>query len=526
MKKSPLGLIIVSIMTLACLGYLVGLWFQIFYSPDFVALNHTVTKVFVAIALGINLICLLVLWIPSFRELVLLVLYAFRHKKWFAYFDEMSKKKLTINPKVVVIYCYYNEFDARALRKSIKQNYNNYEFALLDDSTKPEVRAEIDRSVAELQSKGYKISVVRRDNRRGFKGGAINDFLRTHDEYEYFAVADSDEILCYDFITQMLKYFQEDKTLGGVQARHEEVKGKNFFDKCMRLKIRPEMLYSFTARTEYGGMTLHGHGMMISREAFVAVDGFPEIVVEDTGMSMKMLAKGYKIEYAYNVVCEEAFPVNYVAFKKREIRCNQGDIEVAKKGLLKQMMFSKSVPLSVKLDLFTTFRIGKVFSPFGGFFILISTIIMWALGFASVKYGIGILLFGLLSFLVTFIAMIIFNIGKESFWQIVFSVIVLFVCCGSLAPAYVGNMLLCMLGYKPTFTVTPKTESKYTVWEGVKYNWGTIVFVSVMLIATWIICKDPAPALLMFVYAFASIFITVLSNFRTKEQRKLLQNNA
>ena len=524
MKKSPVATVMLVTLTVACFAYLVILFLQLFGSADYIALNNATKQVIVAIALAINLVCLLFLWIPSFRDISYLILYAFNRKKFRAYYEQMSQKKLTIDSKVLVLYCYYNEFDAKALKKSIKQSYHNYEFVLLDDSTKPEVRAEIDKVVEELKAKGHRINVVRRDNRKGFKGGAINQYLRTRDDFEYFAVADSDEILCYEFIEQMLKYFQDNSRVAGVQCRHEMRKAYTKFDEYMSVSMRPNMECFFPTRNKYGQITLLGHGMMLSKAAFWSVGGFPELVVEDTALSIRLITAGYQLQYAYNVVCEEAYPVDFVSYKKREMRWTQGDIEIAKNKILKNAILSKDVSIVSKIELLLQFRIGKVLGPFGGFVILVVTILMWALGFSSFKFGLGVMLFGLLSFVALLIAQIIFNIGKESFFKIIVTSAIVVLCCSCLAPAYVGAIIVALCGKKAHFTVTPKHSGvKYTVWDGIRYNWITLLSMAVILAATWCICGNPTPAVVMFLYACASVLITVFSNFRTKEQRLALK---
>ena len=518
MKRSPLAVNLLCLLVLAGLAYVVYMWFAMFYSPAFTSLSNDTIKVIVGIFLAINLIGVLLLWVSSFRDTIYLILYYATRKKWQAYYHEMDEKELTISSKVLLIYCYYNEFDAKALRKSVKQNYSNFEVVLLDDSTNEKVRAEMDKVVEELRAKGYTITVSRRENRKGFKGGALNEYLSSRDDYDYFAVMDCDEVLQYDFLTQMLKYFQDDKTLGGVQACHEPLKGTNWFDSNMRCTLRIGSYFTQLMRNKYGQLTLLGHGMVISREAWLACEGFPEVVVEDTAFSMILASKGYRIKYAYNVIAYEAVPPNYAAYKKREVRWVQGDIEVAKKGILRRAIRSKAVPLFAKIDLYSTVRIIKIFAPFSGLFILISTLVMWGLGFESTQYGIVVVLMGLLSFVVTLLELIIFNAKFESLGRAIVATAMIFVCVGSLASSYIGNVCLCLLGYKPIFVVTPKTGEKFSLWGALKTNIGTIIFVTILFVITWIICGNPGPALLTFIYPLAAVVVSLMSNISVKSR--------
>lgn len=114
MKKSPAATISIIILTLLATAYVVFMWFKLFNSPEFAALDTAVARAFVAILLGINLIFLVTMWIPAFREVTWLVLYLFKRKELHLFYEEMNNKPLNTDSKVLVCYCYYNEFDERA----------------------------------------------------------------------------------------------------------------------------------------------------------------------------------------------------------------------------------------------------------------------------------------------------------------------------------------------------------------------------------------------------------------------------
>src|SRR3989337_462907 len=81
-------------------------------------------------------------------------------------------------PRVAVLYCTYNDFDRESAGRLLDLTYENLEIWVLDDSTRPEVRAEIDAFASRTQGGGVPVRVLRRADRRGFKAGAINEGLR------------------------------------------------------------------------------------------------------------------------------------------------------------------------------------------------------------------------------------------------------------------------------------------------------------------------------------------------------------
>ena len=137
MKRSPLAVNLLCLLLLAGLAYVVYMWFAMFYSPEFTALSNDTIKVIVGIFLAINLIGVLLLWVSSFRDTIYLILYYATRKKWQAYYHEMEEKELTINSKVLLIYCYYNvsySFDIKVIsiynivcvRRAITARGQNY----------------------------------------------------------------------------------------------------------------------------------------------------------------------------------------------------------------------------------------------------------------------------------------------------------------------------------------------------------------------------------------------------------------
>lgn len=84
-------------------------------------------------------------------------------------------------PKVLIQLPQYNEevYGPMILRKCCKITWPKERLLIqvLDDSTKHEVRAAVDNAALEAIEAGYPIQVIRRDNRGGFKAGALVEGL-------------------------------------------------------------------------------------------------------------------------------------------------------------------------------------------------------------------------------------------------------------------------------------------------------------------------------------------------------------
>ena len=98
------------------------------------------------VLLAVNAVILGVLWLGSLKDLVFSVAYAAMQRRMRRRYEEKIKPCDLPEqaPRFVLLYCTCNDFNARALAICLKQRYPNFKAVILDDSTKPEYRKEID----------------------------------------------------------------------------------------------------------------------------------------------------------------------------------------------------------------------------------------------------------------------------------------------------------------------------------------------------------------------------------------------
>ena len=177
----------------------------------------------------------------------------------------------------------------------------------------------------------------------------MNNYLKNvnPDDYDYIAVLDSDERLPHDFVSKLLKYFEEDKEIGAVQATHVAVKGSNVFQDVLGMCVKSNGKICQIMKNFYGSSSLFGHGMIISKECYKKVGGFPEVVAEDISISVKIRDAGLKIVFAPNVTCKEEFPTNYISLKKRQCKWTQGNVQymknITKKSIIQKLAGTKNL---------------------------------------------------------------------------------------------------------------------------------------------------------------------------------------
>ena len=88
---------------------------------------------------------------------------------------------------------------------------------ILDDSTDKKTIEDI----KELALK-YRIGYIHRDNRRGYKAGALNDALKITDS-KYFAVFDADQEPLQEFLTELIPIMEDNDDLSIIQVPQKYV---------------------------------------------------------------------------------------------------------------------------------------------------------------------------------------------------------------------------------------------------------------------------------------------------------------
>ncbi len=143
--------------------------------------------------------------------------YIYRRDK---YKKPVPKNKLANLPVVTVQLPIYNEMHVvkRLIESACDMNYPKdlLEIQVLDDSTDKTVEIAAG-CVNEYKKRDVDIKHMHRENREGFKAGALKDGLKSA-RGELIAIFDADFIPPEDFLRKTVDFFYDPK-VGGVQAR-------------------------------------------------------------------------------------------------------------------------------------------------------------------------------------------------------------------------------------------------------------------------------------------------------------------
>ena len=454
--------------------------------------------------------------LTGIRDSVFQIAYLFSRKRTLKMHEKIAQIQIKDSPRVAVIYCTCDDFCEDALTKSMKQDYSNYYIVLCDDSKKPENQAALDKFISDHPEVEIKLS--RRTEHKGFKAGNINNYLKnTTDEFDYIVVLDSDEVIPENFITSAIKYFIYDEKLGALQAAHKATKGKNIFQSLMGMCVKSEAVYAQIAKDRYGLATLCGHGMMLSRQAVIDAGFFPELVVEDCAISIKIREAGYEIGFTPTILCEEEYPSNYIIAKKRTMRWQEGFIEIEKK--LKDSMLSKNIPLYQRIDL----QISQT-AYYRTLFCTMAFVVLPIL-MALLRFNLGNTFSYIYPIMTVTTAMpllkdILVYLPTKEFWKLPFYLILNALVYSSWLPSMFIRAMSIELGLrKPYFLVTKKGQHRVVALQILRHSIMPFIFIAIIGAATYFAYHSIEPSLSIIAAGALSPIFIVLANIEYRQKK-------
>ncbi len=221
---------------------------------------------------------------------------------------------------------------------------------VLDDSTDETTVAALE-CVDEFKKKGYDITYIHRDNRIGFKGGALAEGLKTA-KGEYIAIFDADFVPQRDMLQKTIHYFA-DKSVGMVQTRWSYLnRNYSFLTKIEAIMLDGHFVIEHTARNWSGRFfNFNGTAGIWRKEAIETAGGWQnDTLTEDLDLSYRAQLKGWNFIFLRDEVSPSEIPVEINGFKTQQYRWAKGSIQTAKK-ILPRIIKSK-LPLKVKIEAF------------------------------------------------------------------------------------------------------------------------------------------------------------------------------
>ncbi len=246
----------------------------------------------------------------------------------------------------------YNEYYVaeRLIDKVCEIDYPRelLEIQVLDDSTDETVGL-IKRLVKEKRAKGFDIKHIHRENRKGFKAGALKEGLKSA-RGKFIAIFDADFLPKKDFLKKTLPHFFSPE-IGLVQTRWEHLnEDYSLLTKIQALALNGHFVIEQTVRNQSGFfINFNGTGGVWKKECIEdAGNWHDDTLTEDLDLSYRAQMKGWKFVYLRDFTTPAELPAEMNALKAQQYRWTKGAIETAKKLL--PTVWKEKLPLRVKLQ--------------------------------------------------------------------------------------------------------------------------------------------------------------------------------
>jgi len=223
------------------------------------------------------------------------------------------------------------------------------EIQVLDDSTDGTCEIAC-RAVKRWRDLGFDVSYRHRQDRVGFKAGALEEGLK-HCTGELILIFDADFVPRPDCIRRMVDYFTDER-VGLVQMRWSHInQDSSLLTRVQAMMLDGHFVIEQTARHRCGGFfNFNGTAGMWRRQAIEWSGGWQhDTLAEDTDLSYRAQLMGWHFVYLLDDDVPSELPVEVNAFKAQQKRWAKGLVQVGIK-MLRRIWHDPRLPLRVKIE--------------------------------------------------------------------------------------------------------------------------------------------------------------------------------
>ncbi|MBL47369.1 MAG: glycosyl transferase family 2 [Roseibacillus sp.] len=262
------------------------------------------------------------------------------------------KQRFEELPLVTVQLPVFNELHVveRLLTSVARLDYpkDKLQIQLLDDST--DETTEIARvEIEKLREKGFDAVLIHREDRTGFKAGALENGLKTA-KGEYVFILDADFVPNPDVLRETIHYFTDDQ-IGLIQTRWGHLnRNYNLLTRMQAMFLDGHLELEQTARNRSGRFfTFNGTGGIWRKKCIADAGGWEhDTLTEDMDLSYRAQLRNWRFIFLNEVETPAELPVDMDGFKSQQHRWTKGSIQCCKKVL--PAIWRSRFPLHVKLE--------------------------------------------------------------------------------------------------------------------------------------------------------------------------------
>ncbi len=441
---------------------------------------------------GIYFFVLFLLTLYGAHRYILTYLF-FRYKKPVEFKGTFEESQL---PQVTVQLPIFNE--KYVLRRLVEAVCNfdyprdRLEIQILDDSTDETkfLAAELCR---EYREKGYDIVHIHREDRTGYKAGALDNGMKVA-KGEFLAIFDADFIPPPDFLRRTIHAFT-DPEIGMVQVRWEHInRDYSLLTKAQAIFLDGHFAIEHAARYYSGRFfNFNGTAGIWRRQCIEDAGGWQhDTITEDLDLSYRAQLAGWKFLYLNDIAAPAELPVEMNAFRSQQHRWAKGSIETA----IKLLPTVLKAPLSLSQKIEAFFHLTGNFSYI---FLALLAILMPTAILIRIQSGWGHTLYVDLPFLLagTLPLFIFYSAAQaeitESWFKRSLYIPFALMLGAGMSLNNCKAVLEALFGYKTEFTRTPKfnIQKKGESWLTRRYrgakSWLPVVEFAIAIYLTYVI---------------------------------------
>ncbi|KAF3628065.1 Mannan synthase 1 [Capsicum chinense] len=244
---------------------------------------------------------------------------------------------------------------------------------VLDDSTNEVLRTLVDLECRKWIERGINVKYETRNNRNGYKAGALKEGLKKQyvDDCEFVVIFDADFQPEEDFLWRTIPYLLNNPELGLVQARWKFVNA----DECLMTRLQEMSLdYHFSVEQEVGSSTcsffgFNGTAGVWRIRAVNDAGGWKDrTTVEDMDLAVRASLKGWKFLFVGDLAVKNELPSTFKAYRFQQHRWSCGPANLFRK-MVKEIILCERVTIWKKFHLiYGFFFVRKIIAHWVTFF--------------------------------------------------------------------------------------------------------------------------------------------------------------
>lgn len=354
-------------------------------------LPKTILSVMSLLEYSIIVSLVLFLVILLVRYFLILIL-AYLYINEYTFLEENS-----FSPFVSIIVPVFNE--AKIIRQSIESllnlNYKDYEIIIVNDGSTDNTSSVAERFVGYQQGRINKIKITLINKENGGKSTALNAGIK-YSNADFVLCMDGDSQLSPDSLKRAVRHFKDQK-IGAVAGNVKVLNRRKFLTDLQALEYIEGLNMARSAQSLVRAVNIIPGPIGLFRKSAISDAGFysSDTFAEDADLTLKILAKGWKIYYEPRAISYTEAPSSFQQLLKQRYRWTRGIIQSIRKH--KVLLVNPTINFRNTVILWSMFYEALIWPPMNIaahlFFIIAalvfgfsSLIIFWWIGLALLDF--------------------------------------------------------------------------------------------------------------------------------------------